>query len=52
MENKELTLDESVVKALEIFEARQSEKDAEKAKEEVALEQAAKAQKYDEMIKD
>ena len=51
-EKKELTLDESVIKALEIFEARQAENDAKKSADAEALENAAKAQAYDELLKE
>lgn len=50
MNEKDMTLDESVVKALEIFEARQAEKAAKAAAEEEALLNAAKAQKFDELL--
>jgi len=45
-EKKELSVEEAVAKAFTMFEERQ----AKKAAEEVALEQVAKAQKYDELM--
>jgi HK97 family phage major capsid protein len=51
-EEKKLTLDESVVKALEIMETRQAVKDEADAKEAELLEVSAKAAKFDEMEKE